>query len=96
MNTRKLLFLSLTLTLGLLIINGCKGKMNGGGGTLNIHDSADPDMLNPINLSTSNARIIANLMFSTLIGNEPTGEYNLTPILIKENAKIEDKRYKFY
>lgn len=90
MNTRKLLFLSISLTLGLLIINGCKGKMNGGGGTLNIHDSADPDMLNPINLSTSNARIIANLMFSTLIGNEPTGEYNLTPILIKENAKISE------
>ncbi len=90
MNTRKILFLSIYLSISILLFNGCKGKMNGGGGTLNIHESADPDMLNPINSSSANARTIIELIFSQLTGSEVTGEYNLMPLLTKDLAKVTE------
>ncbi len=73
-----------------LILNSCKGKKTGPGGTLNIHQSADADMINPINTSSSDGRIISNLIFQSLNGTEPTGEYKVTPVLLKENAKITE------
>ena len=67
----------------------CKGKAKGGG-TLNIRISADPDKLNPITLTTNEARRIADLMFAALNGTKPVSDYSLTPFLIKENAKITE------
>lgn len=89
MNTRKLLFLSISLTLGLLIINGCKGKSKGGG-TLVIREMADPDMLNVINASSANARVVNELIFMAMNGGETKGDFNLLPILTKELGKVSE------
>lgn len=67
----------------------CKGKAKGGG-TLNIRISVDPDKLNPITLTTNDARKIADLMFASLNSSKPVPDYGLTPYIIKENAKITE------
>jgi peptide/nickel transport system substrate-binding protein len=87
---RKIVYFSLSFFVFAMFSNGCKGKMKTVGGTLNIHESADPDMLNPINLSSANARRLADIMFSTMLGQEPAGNFDLKPYLLKERAKITE------
>ena len=54
-----LLVVVIALTSGFL---SCKGKAKGGG-TLNIRISVDPDKLNPITLTTNDARRITDLIY---------------------------------
>lgn len=81
-----LLIAVIALTSGFV---SCKGKAKGGG-TLNIRISADPDKLNPITLTTNDARRIADLMFAGLNGSKPVPDFGLTPYILKENAKISE------
>jgi peptide/nickel transport system substrate-binding protein len=81
-----LLVVVIALTSGFL---SCKGKAKGGG-TLNIRISVDPDKLNPITLTTNDARRITDLMFASLNGSKPVPDYGLTPYILKENAKISE------
>jgi peptide/nickel transport system substrate-binding protein len=89
MNKKTLFSLSIaviTLTSGFV---SCKGKAKGGG-TLVIREMGDADMLNPINTSSANARVITDLMFMAINGGESKGDYNLIPILTKELGKVSE------
>jgi hypothetical protein len=81
-----LLVVIIALTSGFL---SCKGKAKGGG-TLVIREMGDADMLNPINTSSANARVITDLMFMAINGGESKGDYNLIPILTKELGKVSE------
>lgn len=89
MNKKTLLSLIFSAFILSTVFISCKGKAKGGG-TLIIHESADPDMLNPINSSSANARTINELLFSQLTGGEVTGDFKLTPILTKELGKVSE------
>lgn len=89
MNKRTLYGLLFSLVILSAAFVSCKSKAKGGG-TLNIRISADPDKLNPITLTTSDARKIADLMFASLNGTKPISDYGLTPYILKENAKISE------
>jgi len=86
---KKILFSVLALIVFSFAIQSCKGK-KGGGGTLNIRISADPDKMNPITLTTNDARRCVDLMFASINGTNPVPGFESTPFLIKENAKISD------
>ncbi|MFN9320506.1 MAG: ABC transporter substrate-binding protein, partial [Chitinophagales bacterium] len=81
-----LLIAVITLTSGFV---SCKGKAKGGG-TLVIREMGDADMLNPINTSSANARVITDLMFMGVNAQETKGDYNLLPILTKELGKVSE------
>lgn len=89
MNKRTLYSLLFSIVILTTAFISCKGKAKGGG-TLNIRISADPDKLNPITLTTNDARRVADLMFASLNGTNPIPDYSLTPYIIKENAKISE------
>ncbi|MBL7789540.1 MAG: hypothetical protein JNL75_06870 [Chitinophagales bacterium] len=89
MNKKTIFSLLLVATVLSVALFSCKGKAKGGG-TLNIRISADLDKLNPITLTTNDARKAADLMFASLNGTNPVPDYNLTPYLVKENAKITE------
>jgi len=89
MNKRTLYSLLFSIVILSTALLSCKGKAKGGG-TLNIRISADPDKLNPITLTTNDARKVADLMFAALNGSNPVPDYSLTPYIIKENAKITE------
>ena len=89
MNKRTLYSLLFSIVILSTALLSCKGKVKGGG-TLNIRISADPDKLNPITLTTNDARKVADLMFAALNGSNPVPDYSLTPYIIKENAKITE------
>jgi peptide/nickel transport system substrate-binding protein len=70
-------------------VESCKGKAKGGG-TLVIREMSDPDMLNIVNASSANARVINDLIFMAVNGSEVKGDYNLLPILTKELGKVSE------
>jgi peptide/nickel transport system substrate-binding protein len=76
-----------------LIMAGCKGKKadatTNGENILNARAMSDPDMLNPINLTSTDGRYTAGLIFMMLNGTDPK-DYHLTPALVKERAKISE------
>ncbi|MBK7957893.1 MAG: hypothetical protein IPK03_07035 [Bacteroidetes bacterium] len=59
-------FLAITMLTG--TISSCKGKKKAGSkGTVVFRESADADMLNPINLNSSSGRVVADFIFGNLI-----------------------------
>ena len=75
------------------IMAGCKGKKSDASSTgesvLNARAISDPDMLNPINLTSTDGRFIANLIFLSLNGTDPK-DYHLTPALVASRAKLTE------
>lgn len=90
MNTKKISILLIAFTLVFTVLESCKGKLKGNEGTLNVHEAADPDKLNPITCSNIAARNINELIFSQVVGAEVTGNFDYKPILTKELAKISE------
>jgi peptide/nickel transport system substrate-binding protein len=78
--------------IGLMLAN-CKGKKteNGASGqnVLLARALADPDMLNPINLTSADGRLTADLIFMQLLRNDPK-DYHLTPVLAASLPKITE------
>lgn len=67
------------------LLQSCKGgkKADSGSNKSNIvyaHAMSDPDMLNPINLSSTDGREIAGFVFMSMLGTDPDN-YSLTPAL---------------
>lgn len=85
------LFFAIAIGGILISCNGCKGK--GGGskadGKIIYRETADPDMLNPINSSSANATIVNDLIFGGIQGMNPN-TFELTNVLLKEDPKIEE------
>lgn len=90
MNAHKIFVLVISSIFISCILDSCKGKSAGAGGTINVHINAEPDMLNPLNKASSNATRIVDLMFSGLLNINPAGNYENVPCLLKENAKITE------
>ena len=90
MKNRILLFGLVLITFSTMMFTSCKGKKGGTGGTVIIREMGDPDKLNVLTSSSANARIINALIFSQINGGEPFGDFNIVPILCKENAKISE------
>ena len=67
----------------------CKGKAKGGG-TLVIREMGDADMLNVVNASSANARVINEQIFMQINGGQTKGNYDLLPILTKELGKVSE------
>ena len=94
----KTYFLSiLLLLLGVATLESCKGsKKTAAKGIVYFRETADPDMLNPINSTSANGRVVQDLIFMGMQGMDPK-TYDLTNILISEDAKftsLEDGEYK--
>lgn len=89
MNKKTLISLLLAIVVLSSAFVSCKGKAKGGG-TLNIRISADPDKLNPITLTTNDARKCVDLMFASINSINPVPGFETTPYLVKENAKISE------
>lgn len=83
-------FLALATLIGL---TGCKGKSgNGAATTVNIvyaRSLSDPDMINPINTTSSDGRYIAALVFPSLLGTDPD-DYHHTAMLAVSTPKITE------
>jgi len=80
---KKIIQLSLALVLITLVaLTGCKGKKKNAStsNVLYAHSMSDPDMLNPINLSSTDGRNIAGFIFQSLLGTDPD-DYHVTPAL---------------
>jgi peptide/nickel transport system substrate-binding protein len=82
--------LTTILIISTLFLLGCKDKLSRNEDTLVIHESADPETLNPLNSSSANARVIIEQVFSQVLGSEVSGKYNLLPILSQELPKISE------
>ena len=67
----------------------CKGKAKGGG-TLVIREMGDADMLNVVNASSANARVINEQIFMQINGGQTKGNYDLLPILTKDLGKVSE------
>lgn len=89
MNKKTLLSLIFSAFILSTVFISCKGKAKGGG-TLTIREMGDADMLNPINSSSANARVINDLIFMAINGQETKGDYNLIPILTTELGKVSE------
>lgn len=75
------------------LLAACKGKKSDAGANgqnyLNARSMSDPDMLNPINLTSTDGRHTANLIFMSMNGTDPK-DYHLTPALAVSRAKITE------
>lgn len=72
---------SFTLLLTTTSCGGGKGKSKTASeNVVKARSMSDPDMLNPINLSTADGRYIANLIFMSMLGTDPDN-YVTTPAL---------------
>lgn len=64
--------------------------------TLNAHSMSDPDMLNPINLSSADGRSMSSFIFGSLLGTDPT-DYHVTPFIAvarPTKTEVTDGPYK--
>ncbi|MFN8300398.1 MAG: ABC transporter substrate-binding protein [Chitinophagales bacterium] len=80
---KKVIILSLAALSLLATLEACKGKKAGGSANANVVNArsmSDPDMLNPINLSSADGRNIAGLIFGSLLGTDPD-DYHVTAVL---------------
>jgi peptide/nickel transport system substrate-binding protein len=85
----KFLIFTLLSFVGLFAtIYSCKDTKGKAGGTVTIRAMSDPDKINPLTATSANARTINELIFSQITGSEVSGDYNLLPVLMTENAKI--------
>ena len=74
----------------LVVMSGCKGKQKSTAkGTVVYRETADPDMLNPINSSSANATIINDLIFGGIQGMDPN-TFELTNVLLKSDPVLEE------
>ncbi len=72
-----------------VFVSSCKSKKKSGGSTtvINARSMSDPDMLNPINLSSSDGRNISGLMFQALLGIDQDN-YQITPVLAVSRPQV--------
>lgn len=79
------------MVLFLVLLAACKSskpKLDNAN-VVNARSMSDPDMLNPINLSSADGRYIANLIFASLLGTDPDN-YSITPILAVSRPVITE------
>lgn len=89
MSIKHFFLLSATL-LSITIFTGCKGKQKSiAKGTVVYRETADPDMLNPINSSSANATIVNDLIFGGIQGMNPK-TFDLTNVLLKSDPILEE------
>lgn len=89
MKLKPYLFVAVALST-LAIMGGCKGKQKSTAkGTVVYRETADPDMLNPINSSSANATIINDLVFGGMQGMNPK-TFDLTNVLLKGDPLLEE------
>ena len=88
---KRILYISMIALLAGGILTACKGKKSGAEGKnlLLARAMSDPDMLNPINLTSVDGRYIANLIFLSLEGTDPK-DYHQTPVLAVSRPKISE------
>src|SRR6185503_17987219 len=81
----------LSIAVILFSIAGCKGTKKNSDNliTVNARSMSDPDMLNPLNLSSADGRYIANLLFVSMLGTDPDN-YLLTPVLAVARPTITE------
>lgn len=83
----------IVIALVCLMLANCKGKKSDSGtdgkNILLARAMSDPDMLNPINLTSADGRLTANLIFMSLLGTDPK-DYHLTPALAVSRPKITE------
>lgn len=84
------ILLATVLLASLAIVSGCKGKRKSTAkGVVVYRESADPDMLNPINSSSANATVINDLIFGGMQSMDPK-TFELTNVLLKNDAVLEE------
>lgn len=86
--------------LPMMVVQSCKGKKKNSESSkevvVNARSSSDPDMLNPINLSSADGRYIAGLMFPALLGIDQD-DYHITPVLAVARptvSQVEEGEFK--
>jgi peptide/nickel transport system substrate-binding protein len=73
-----------------LVLSNCKGKQKSvAKGVVVYRETADPDMLNPINSSSANATIVNDLIFGGIQGMNPQ-TFDLTEVLLKAAPAISE------
>ncbi|MCS6934527.1 MAG: ABC transporter substrate-binding protein [Chitinophagales bacterium] len=83
-------FIFIVTFISFTLLYGCKGRNKGiDKETVVYRESADPDMLNPINSSSANATVINDLIFGGMQGIDPK-TFELTNVLLKEEPKFEE------
>lgn len=90
MNIKPIYFIAFLAISAGLVFSNCKGKQKSTAkGTVVYRETADPDMLNPINSSSANATIINDLIFGGIQGVDPKS-FELTNVLLKGNPLLEE------
>ena len=90
MKLNSLKFIAIFAIASLVVLSGCKGKRKATAkGTVVYRESADPDMLNPINSSSANASIVNDLIFGGIQGMDPNS-FELTNVLLKSDPLLEE------
>ena len=86
---KKIFVFSMAIAAGLILSN-CKGKQKSvAKGVVVYRETADPDMLNPINSSSANATIVNDLIFGGIQGMNPQ-TFDLTNVLLKGAPVVEE------
>jgi peptide/nickel transport system substrate-binding protein len=86
---KKIFVFSMAIAAGLVLSN-CKGKQKSvAKGVVVYRETADPDMLNPINSSSANATIVNDLIFGGIQGMNPQ-TFDLTEVLLKAAPAISE------
>jgi peptide/nickel transport system substrate-binding protein len=90
MNSKNRSLLSILILSAILgIVAGCKDKKSLDR-ALVVRQLADPDMLNPLNFKSDNARVINELIFGGINSMEMKCEYELVPFLTKQLGIVSD------
>jgi peptide/nickel transport system substrate-binding protein len=84
---KRIMYLSVTVLLAVVMLAGCKGRK--AGGELKPRLFSNPDMLNPINSRDAQARYICNLIFQSIEGTDPEN-YSLTPVVALSRPTVTD------
>lgn len=74
----------------ILYFVSCNGKKNGSGGVITLRLIGDPDRLNPITTRSAHGRTISDIIFSSIYGIEPKGDFHLLPIMMTEVGKMTE------
>lgn len=84
---KRIIYLSVTVLLAVVMLSGCKGRK--AGGELKPRLFSNPDMLNPINSRDAQAQYIVPLLFLSLEGIDPDS-YVLTPDIAAARPTITE------
>jgi peptide/nickel transport system substrate-binding protein len=89
MKNRILQIGSIIFVITMAMFYSCKGKKGGVGGTVVIREMGDADMLNPLTLSSANARVIVDQIFMSVNTYDPNDgvDFKYVPALSTELAK---------